>query len=201
MDCDRGCVAFLKATWRHTHCRLLVPNATQGVSPSQDPGLKPGRPSPSLSLAPLLSPSLSLALSELPAVLGCLPRVEAAVLRRVSLRSCRGRVRAVRALVVGLGRRGQFGVLPGAGQPVLLLTASLLTAPEPFGEVRRGTVVRPDYGDVCYSPSAPRPPRSVGGDHENQVLSVGRGSGSRVVTVGESSQQRQGARQAEETGR
>ncbi|MQL69048.1 hypothetical protein Taro_001373 [Colocasia esculenta] len=27
---------------------------------------------------------------------GCLPRVEAAVLRRVSLRSCRGRVRAVR---------------------------------------------------------------------------------------------------------
>ncbi|MQM03713.1 hypothetical protein Taro_036498 [Colocasia esculenta] len=30
------------------------------------------------------------------AVLGCLPRVEAAVLRRVSLRSCRGRVRAVR---------------------------------------------------------------------------------------------------------
>ncbi|MQL67726.1 hypothetical protein Taro_000026 [Colocasia esculenta] len=30
------------------------------------------------------------------AILGCLPRVEAAVLRRVSLRSCRGRVRAVR---------------------------------------------------------------------------------------------------------
>ncbi|MQL99600.1 hypothetical protein Taro_032318 [Colocasia esculenta] len=46
----------------------------------------------------------------------------------------------------GLGRRGQLGVLPGAGQPVLLLTASLLTAPEPFGEVRRGTVVWPDYG-------------------------------------------------------
>ncbi|MQL84369.1 hypothetical protein Taro_016879, partial [Colocasia esculenta] len=53
-----------------------------------DPGLKPGRPSP--------SPSLSLALSELPAVLGCLPCVEAAVLRRVLLRPCRGRVRAVR---------------------------------------------------------------------------------------------------------
>ncbi|MQM09180.1 hypothetical protein Taro_042050, partial [Colocasia esculenta] len=31
-----------------------------------------------------------------PAISGCLPRVEAAVLRRVSLRSCRGRVRAVR---------------------------------------------------------------------------------------------------------
>ncbi|MQL76726.1 hypothetical protein Taro_009119 [Colocasia esculenta] len=35
------------------------------------------------------------------------------------------------------------------GQPVLLLIASLLMAPEPFGEVRRGTVVRPDYGDYC----------------------------------------------------
>ncbi|MQL93285.1 hypothetical protein Taro_025931 [Colocasia esculenta] len=56
---------------------------------------------------------------------------------------------ACRALVVGLGRRGQFGVLPGAGQPVLLLTASLLTAPELFGEVRSGTVVRPDYGGYC----------------------------------------------------
>ncbi|MQL94807.1 hypothetical protein Taro_027481 [Colocasia esculenta] len=55
-----------------------------------DPGLKPGRPSPfPLSLAPLLSPSFSLALSELPAVLGCLPRVEATVLRRAAVqRSC-----------------------------------------------------------------------------------------------------------------
>ncbi|MQL95157.1 hypothetical protein Taro_027821 [Colocasia esculenta] len=99
--CDRGYVAFLKGV-----CHLLegdIPTVAfsflrrqGGMSPSQDPGLKPGRPSPSPSLAPLLSPSLSLALSELPAVLGCLPRVEAAVLRRVSLCSCRGLVLAVR---------------------------------------------------------------------------------------------------------
>ncbi|MQL94299.1 hypothetical protein Taro_026949 [Colocasia esculenta] len=38
------------------------------------------------------------------------------------------------------------GVLPGAGQPVLFLTASLFVALEPLREARRGTVVRPDYG-------------------------------------------------------
>ncbi|MQL73501.1 hypothetical protein Taro_005861 [Colocasia esculenta] len=116
MDGAMGYVTFLKATWpmspsnrvapdagvchlleddiptvafwfprRHKVCRLL-----------SSAGLKPGRPSPSPSFAPLLSPSLSLALSELPSVLGCLPRVEAAVLRRVTLHSCRGRVHAVR---------------------------------------------------------------------------------------------------------
>ncbi|MQL94281.1 hypothetical protein Taro_026931 [Colocasia esculenta] len=58
------------------------------------------------------------------------------------------------------------GLLPGADQLVLVLTASLLVAPEPLGEARRGTVVRPDYGGYC-----------------------------------ETSQQRQGARWAEETGR
>ncbi|MQL92490.1 hypothetical protein Taro_025115 [Colocasia esculenta] len=111
-----GYVAFWKATWSVSPSHCVAPDAgvcrllegdtptvafsflwrQGGMSPSQDPGLKPGRPSPSPSLAPLLSPSLSLALSELSAVLGCLPRVEAAVLRRVSLRPCRGRVRAVR---------------------------------------------------------------------------------------------------------
>ncbi|MQM19554.1 hypothetical protein Taro_052560 [Colocasia esculenta] len=44
------------------------------------------------------------------------------------------------------GTPRSFGVLPGTGQSVLLLTASLLVAPEPLGEARRGIVVRPDYG-------------------------------------------------------
>ncbi|MQL68554.1 hypothetical protein Taro_000794 [Colocasia esculenta] len=59
-------------------------------------GLKPGHPSPSpLSRASPFPLSLSRPLG-VPAFLGCLPRVEAAVLRRVSLCSCRGLVRAVR---------------------------------------------------------------------------------------------------------
>ncbi|MQL83067.1 hypothetical protein Taro_015543 [Colocasia esculenta] len=57
-----------------------------------------------------------------------------------------------------------FGVLPGACQSILLLTASFFVAPEPPREARRDTVVRPYYG-------------------------------------GETSQQRQGVRRAEETGR
>ncbi|MQM17353.1 hypothetical protein Taro_050328 [Colocasia esculenta] len=64
VGCDGGCVAFW-FPWRHGVCRLL-----------SSVGLKPGRLSPSPSLAPPLSPSLSLALSEFPAVLGCLPYVE-----------------------------------------------------------------------------------------------------------------------------
>ncbi|MQL81961.1 hypothetical protein Taro_014424 [Colocasia esculenta] len=51
--------------------------------------------------------------------------------------------------MVGQGRRGQLGVLPGAVQPVLFLTTSLLAAPEPLGEVRCGIVVRPDYDGYC----------------------------------------------------
>ncbi|MQL93620.1 hypothetical protein Taro_026257 [Colocasia esculenta] len=59
--------------------------------------LKPGRPSPSPSLSRLSFPPLFFSPSRsFSAVLGCLPCVEAVVLRRVSLRSCRGRVRAVR---------------------------------------------------------------------------------------------------------
>ncbi|MQL72483.1 hypothetical protein Taro_004829, partial [Colocasia esculenta] len=44
------------------------------------------------------------------------------------------------------GMPRSFGVLPSAGQSVLLLTASLFVAPEPPREVRHGTVVWPDYG-------------------------------------------------------
>ncbi|MQM17332.1 hypothetical protein Taro_050301 [Colocasia esculenta] len=47
------------------------------------------------------------------------------------------------------------------------------------GRVRVG---RRRWGDVCHSPSGS--PWSVGGDRENRVLGVCRGSGSRVVTVG-----------------
>ncbi|MQL76964.1 hypothetical protein Taro_009365, partial [Colocasia esculenta] len=46
----------------------------------------------------------------------------------------------------------------------------------------RARVGRRRRGDACYSPSGS--PGSVGGDRENRVLGVGRGSGSRVVTVG-----------------
>ncbi|MQM11523.1 hypothetical protein Taro_044431 [Colocasia esculenta] len=203
------------------------------MSPSQDPGLKPGRPSPSPSLAPLLSPSLSLALSELPAVLGCLPRVEAAVLRRVLLRPCKGRVRAVRC------EEETFQPTRRPQRPVLLLTASLLTAPEPFGEVRRGTVVRPDYGGYCCVACVlPRSDEMRGPGPRSRIRrrwtrltaeSPPSVFTSRVVVttssrtefptestfrtelalaslphflfVGESSQQRQSARRAEETGR
>ncbi|MQM16938.1 hypothetical protein Taro_049901 [Colocasia esculenta] len=80
------------------------------------------------------------------------------------------------------------------GQPVLFLTASLLAAPEPLREVRRGTVVQPDYGGysvyfVSYlaltrregetsqqwqgAHRAEETGRSVGGDCERQVLGVG----------------------------
>ncbi|MQL88544.1 hypothetical protein Taro_021099 [Colocasia esculenta] len=62
-----------------------------------------------------------------------------------------------------------LGVLPGTGQPVLFLTASLLVAPEPLGEVR--------------------------------LLNSGRVRVGRRRRGGETSQQWQGARRAEETGR
>ncbi|MQM12914.1 hypothetical protein Taro_045833 [Colocasia esculenta] len=46
----------------------------------------------------------------------------------------------------------------------------------------RARVGRRRRGDACYSPSGS--PWSVGGDRENRVLGVGRGLGSRVVTIG-----------------
>ncbi|MQM00549.1 hypothetical protein Taro_033290, partial [Colocasia esculenta] len=94
MDGDMEYVAFLKVTWPMSPSHRVAPDAWNCDTGTV--GLKPGRPSPSPSLAPLLSSSLSLALSKLPAVLGCLPHVEAAVLWRVTLRSYRGCVRAVR---------------------------------------------------------------------------------------------------------
>ncbi|MQL83848.1 hypothetical protein Taro_016338 [Colocasia esculenta] len=129
------------------------------------------------------------------------------------------------------------------GQPVLLLTASLLTAPEPFGEVRRGTVVRPDYGGYCCVPCVlPRSDEMQGPGPRSRIrrlwthltaesppsvftsrvvvttsshtefptestfrtvslLSSGRVRVGRRRRGGESSQQRQGARRAQETGR
>ncbi|MQL81857.1 hypothetical protein Taro_014328 [Colocasia esculenta] len=68
--------------------------------------------------------------------------------------------------MVGLGRRGRLGVLPGAGQPVLFLTPSLLVAPEPHGEARHGTIVQPDYGVAAG--------RALGGRDGVRLLSSGR---------------------------
>ncbi|MQM17045.1 hypothetical protein Taro_050014 [Colocasia esculenta] len=81
---------------RHTHCRLLVPVATGWYVAFTGSGLKARASEPfPLSRASPLPLSLSRPLG-VPAFLGCLPLVEAAVLRRLSLRSCRGRVRDVR---------------------------------------------------------------------------------------------------------
>ncbi|MQL98286.1 hypothetical protein Taro_030988, partial [Colocasia esculenta] len=57
------------------------------------------------------------------------------------------------------------------------LTVSLLSS----GRARVGRRRRGGSRDACYSPSGS--PGSVGGDRENRVLGVGRGSGSRVVIV------------------
>ncbi|MQM15027.1 hypothetical protein Taro_047961 [Colocasia esculenta] len=76
---------------RHTHCRLLVPVATGWYVAFTRSGLKARAPEPfPLSRASPFPLSLSRPLG-VPAFLGCLPRIEAAVLRRLSLRSCRGR--------------------------------------------------------------------------------------------------------------
>ncbi|MQM09780.1 hypothetical protein Taro_042662 [Colocasia esculenta] len=50
------------------------------------------------------------------------------------------------------------------------------------GRARVGRRRRGGSRDACYSPSGS--PGSVGGDRENRVLGMGRGWGSRVVTVG-----------------
>ncbi|MQM14370.1 hypothetical protein Taro_047300 [Colocasia esculenta] len=121
--------------------------------------------------------------------------------------------------MVGLGRRGWLGVLPGAGQSVLFLTASLLVAPEPLGEARRGTVVRPDYGrrgfarfmgEGLWSIGARR--RRVANLREGPLRldlhlkvrlhsSSLRGVARRRARSSETSQQQQGALPADETGR
>ncbi|MQL86987.1 hypothetical protein Taro_019523 [Colocasia esculenta] len=94
------------------------------------------------------------------------------------------------------GMPRSFGVLTGAGQSVLFLTASLLVAPKPLGEASRGTVVWPDYGRyscvLCVLP------------HSDEMWRFGPGSRIRrrwMHLTGETSQQRQGARGAEEMGR
>ncbi|MQM09669.1 hypothetical protein Taro_042544 [Colocasia esculenta] len=92
----------------------------------------------------------------------------------------------------GLWSGGQSG-----GQSVLL-TASLFVAPEPPREARRGTVFRPDYdGYCCVLHVLPHSDERGGG-----VLPVCVASRVVVTTSSrETSQQRQGARRAEETGR
>ncbi|MQL77698.1 hypothetical protein Taro_010109 [Colocasia esculenta] len=195
-----GYVAFLKAAWPMSPSHRVAPDAgvcrlLEGDTPTlafwfprrhkvcrllSSVGLKPGRPSPSPSLAPLLSPSLSLTLSELPAVLGCLPRVEAAVLWRVTLRSCRGRVRAVRC------------------------------EEEMAKPTRRPQRVRSSRGGdrayVAFSvqrqPCGGHNEQSYGvSDREYFPYRVSFSFASALPFVGDSSQQRQGARRAEETGR
>ncbi|MQM22275.1 hypothetical protein Taro_055326 [Colocasia esculenta] len=84
MDCDRGCMSP-SVSQCDTRCVAFSGS-----------GLKARAPEPFPLSRIFLSPFLPLTLSELRWFCGCLPRVEAAVLRRVSLRSCRGRVRVVR---------------------------------------------------------------------------------------------------------
>ncbi|MQL77845.1 hypothetical protein Taro_010263 [Colocasia esculenta] len=127
-------------------------------------GLKARAPEPfPLYRASPLPLSLSRPLG-VPAFLGCLPRVEAAALRRLSLRSCRGRVRVVRC--------EEETFLPTRRPQRVSLLSS--------GRARVGRRRRGGSRDACYSPSGF--PGSVGGDRENRILGVGRGSGSRVVT-------------------
>ncbi|MQM00317.1 hypothetical protein Taro_033049 [Colocasia esculenta] len=69
------------------------------------------------------------------------------------------------------------GVLPGVGQPVLLLTALLFVAPEPPRVTRHGTVVRPDYGGyycvtLCSCP------------HFDETWRIGLGSRVRLLSSG-----------------
>ncbi|MQL68556.1 hypothetical protein Taro_000796, partial [Colocasia esculenta] len=146
--------------------------------------------------------------------LGCLPRVEAAVLRRVSLCSCRGLVRAMRREEETAkptrrpqrvrSSRGELSWLvwdaedslefypAQASQSFFSLPRSLRPR-NPAGRVSGGggkavvEVLVASSGSPfsVYVTLGPfRVPGSVGGDRENRVLGVGRGSGSRVVTVG-----------------
>ncbi|MQL94978.1 hypothetical protein Taro_027643, partial [Colocasia esculenta] len=150
-DCDMGYVAFLKATY---------PLSPSGL---MDGDMVPGARAP-FPLPPFFFPFfLSRPLRALWGGRGAFSVVVVAVLRWASLRSCRGRVRAVRCEeeTAKPTRRPQRVSLPSSG---------------------RARVGRRRRGDACCSPSGS--PRSVGGDRENRVLGVGRGSGSRVVTIG-----------------
>ncbi|MQM22386.1 hypothetical protein Taro_055438 [Colocasia esculenta] len=61
------------------------------------------------------------------------------------------------------GTPRSFGVLPGAGQTVLLLTVSLFVAPELPREVRRRTVVRLDYsGETSQQRQGARRAKEMG---------------------------------------
>ncbi|MQL77159.1 hypothetical protein Taro_009567 [Colocasia esculenta] len=88
------------------------------------------------------------------------------------------------------------GVLPGADQSVLLLTASLFAAPELPREARGGTVVQPDYGGVvlpvCVAIRVVVTTCRFYGVFDYGVL--------RTI-ASETSQQCQGARRAKEMGR
>ncbi|MQL85441.1 hypothetical protein Taro_017963 [Colocasia esculenta] len=82
------------------------------------------------------------------------------------------------------------GVLPGADQSVIFLTGSLFVALEPPREVRRGTVVQPDYDSHCCVTLCSFP-------HSDEMWRFGPGSRIRRET----SQQWQGARRVDEAGR
>ncbi|MQM11837.1 hypothetical protein Taro_044748 [Colocasia esculenta] len=65
--------------------------------------------------------------------------------------------------------------------PCLFRASRRLVSLLSSGRARVGRRRRGGSRDACYSPSGS--PGSVGGDRENRVLGVGRGSGSRVVTL------------------
>ncbi|MQL80931.1 hypothetical protein Taro_013387, partial [Colocasia esculenta] len=165
MGCDRGYVAFLKTTYSLSPSGLM--DGDMGVCRILNSvGLKPGRPSPSPSLVPLLSPSLSLALSKFPAVLGFLPRVEVAVLRTVSLRSCRGSVHVVRCeeeTFLPTRRPQQVRSSSGGGYVAFLKTTYPLS-PSGLMDGAMGYVGRLLEGDMAYVAFPSRRPRRMGCD-------------------------------------
>ncbi|MQM19482.1 hypothetical protein Taro_052485, partial [Colocasia esculenta] len=222
--CDRGYVTFLKTTYplspsglmdgdmgRHTHCRLLVSKASQGMSPSQLRGLKARAPEPFPLFRASPFPLSFSRLSELPSILGCLPRVEAAVLRRVTLRSCRGRVRAVRDIpyVAFLKATGPMSPSQSRHLTELLwlvwdaedsLEFYPAQASQSFFSLPRS--LRPRNHLERSGPCGGHDEQLYGvSDREYFPYRVSFSFASALPFVGESSQQRQGARRAEETGR
>ncbi|MQL73755.1 hypothetical protein Taro_006125, partial [Colocasia esculenta] len=192
MDCDRGCVAFLKATWP------MSPSHRWNCDRGYVVFLKATHP---------LSPSGSQCDTSSGGVGGCLPRVEAAVLRRVSLRSCRGRVRAVwceeetflptRRPQRVRSSRGELSWLVWDAEDSLEFYPA--QASQSFFSLPRS--LRPrnrlERTWVEDKTSVDAPDRLTSG--VVSVASVPCPGG--VPSVCESSQQRQGVRRAEETGR